>query len=247
MIYNKKRNIILAGIVLLVGVLIGSLTKPAKEVIKYFSKDAPLYLVQEVIDGDTFRIQNGADYGLADGRVRFYNIDAPEKGECYYKEARQALIDLIEGKYVRLIKDVSEKDNYGRWLRYVILPSQTDRDDILVDQYLAKNGFAEYVPSPPDNRYRDLVSSAQWQAYDAKLGMWGACDYKPRNINKRQQNTGAPSEDCIIKGNISEKGFGKIYLVPGCDNYNRVKIDTDRKSTRLNSSHTDISRMPSSA
>ncbi|MFH1890530.1 MAG: thermonuclease family protein, partial [Candidatus Kuenenbacteria bacterium] len=153
----------------------------------------------------------------------------PEKGECYYEESRQALIDLIQGKYVRLIKDISEQDKYDRLLRYVILPSDDPKvDDILVDKYLAQNGYARYMPSPPNNQYRDLISSAMWQAYDNKLGMWGACEYKPDNINKRQQDSAPENADCIIKANISEKGFGKTYLIPGCDNYNSVKIDTQK-------------------
>ena len=218
MIYTKKRNIIIVAIIFLVGALFGSLSKPGKKIIRSFQSNPNLYLVKAVIDGDTFKISN-------DVRVRFINIDAPEKGECYYDESRQALKELIQGKQVKLIKDVSEKDRFNRLLRYVILPSQTGGDDILVGQYLAKNGFVKYMPSPPNNQYRDLISSAQWQAYNNRLGMWGACGYKPDNFNKRQQDAAPPNQECIIKGNISEKGFGKIYLIPGCDNYNSVKID----------------------
>lgn len=219
--YNTKRNIIIVATVFLVGILAGSLSKPGKEIIKYFQTDAPLYLVEEVIDGDTFRIPG-------DIRVRFLNIDAPEKGECYYEESTQALKNLIEGKQIKLIKDVSEKDRFERLLRYVILPSETGGDDLLVEQYLAKNGFVEYVPSPPDNRYADLISSAMWQAYNNSIGMWPACGYQPANIQKRQQDAEPLNEDCIIKGNISEKGFGKTYLIPGCDNYESVKVDTSK-------------------
>ena len=217
--YTKKKNIIIISIIFLVGILAGSLSKPGKEVIKYFSADSPLYLVESVIDGDTFKIEGGE-------RVRFININAPEKGACYYKESTQALIDLINNKHVRLLKDVSEKDRYERLLRYVVLPNESGGDDLLVEQYLAKNGFVRYMPSPPDNRYQKIISSAQWYAYNNKLGMWGVCDYVPDNINKRQENSEPENKNCIIKGNISEKGFGKTYLIPGCDNYNFVKIDT---------------------
>ncbi|MFH1890856.1 MAG: thermonuclease family protein, partial [Candidatus Kuenenbacteria bacterium] len=129
MIYTKKRNIIIVAVIFLVGVLGGSLIKSGKEIIKYFSKDTPLYYVESVIDGDTFWTEinvdkkaDETDNNSGSVKVRFYNIDAPEKGECYYEESRQALIDLIQGKYVRLIKDISEQDKYDRLLRYVILP-----------------------------------------------------------------------------------------------------------------------------
>ena len=39
----------------------------------------------------------------------------------------------------------------------------------------------------------------------------------------------------------------KNIQVEGASGSNSVKVTLDRKSTRLNSSHTDISRMPSSA
>jgi micrococcal nuclease len=42
------------------------------------------------------------------------------------------------------------------------------------------------------------------------------------------QEASKPKEDCVIKGNISDRGFGKIYFVPNCINYNRVKIDLKR-------------------
>ena len=56
--------------------------------------------------------------------------------------------------------------------------------------------------------------------------MWGVCDYKEKNdTNLREQDSKPTNSECIIKGNISEKGYGKTYLIPGCDNYERVKID----------------------
>jgi len=41
----------------------------------------------------------------------------------------------------------------------------------------------------------------------------------------REKDSGPSDPECIIKGNISEKGYGKTYLIPGCDNYKNVKID----------------------
>ena len=60
-----------------------------------------------------------------------------------------------------------------------------------------------------------------------------------------------------LKSAISDTGITHTYLVQTVMNYdetpellvtaNENEIILDRKSTRLNSSHTDISRMPSSA
>jgi len=42
-----------------------------------------LYLVTQVIDGDTIEI-NGSD------RVRLLEIEAPEAGECYFTESKRS-------------------------------------------------------------------------------------------------------------------------------------------------------------
>ena len=41
-----------------------------------------------------------------------------------------------------------------------------------------------------------------------------------------------PSPECTIKGNISEKGYGKLYFLEGYPNYLKVKVDT-RKGERV--------------
>lgn len=80
------------------------------------------------------------------------------------------------------------------------------------------------------------MASAGEEARNEKRGLWGACDMpmsesEKANQNDREIDMPPPSPNCIIKGNISEKGYGKTYLVPGCDNYNNVKVDT-RKGER---------------
>ena len=51
--------------------------------------------------------------------------------------------------------------------------------------------------------------------------------------------------DAIVAAAQTGKiGDGKVWVIPV---EQIVRVRTDRKSTRLNSSHTDISRMPSSA
>lgn len=173
--------------------------------------------VAEVIDGDTFKLQDGI-------RVRLLGIDTPEKGECYYEQARDELKKLIGGKVVRIDKDITDKDKYDRLLRYVILEREGE-DNLLVNDYLVRQGFAFDVSSPPDNRYRDLLSSAEEVAKRERRGLWNNCAYE-EVVSLREEDSAPQNPDCNIKGNISEKGYGKTYLIPGCDNYKSVKIDT---------------------
>lgn len=191
------------------------------------------HIVESVIDGDTIKISKTESSSWRDRvKVRLLSIDTPEKGECYYKEAKEYLTNLIEKKEILLEKDISGIDKYDRFLRYVVLPSIDPKEDsILINERLIRKGYAVYIASPPNNRYNDLFATAQRKAKDEKLGIWGECgqsEKSEKETNKlREQNDAVPpSPECTIKGNISEKGYGKIFLVEGCANYNRVKIDT---------------------
>ena len=74
-------------------------------------KEGP-FLVTKVVDGDTIALNNSE-------RVRFSGINTPEKGECYYQEAKDILGSIVLGKEVYLERDRTNKGKYGRLLRYV--------------------------------------------------------------------------------------------------------------------------------
>jgi micrococcal nuclease len=99
--------------------------------------------VTDVIDGDTIDV-------MLDGevlRVRYVGVNTPERDETCYSEAVEANRALVENQTVRLVKDVSETDRYGRLLRYVYV------GDTFVNQQLVAEGFAEVVLYEPDERY----------------------------------------------------------------------------------------------
>jgi endonuclease YncB( thermonuclease family) len=75
----------------------------------------------EVIDGDTINVKiAGSDFAVS---VRYIGVDAPEIGNaaqrstCYAAEATEANRKLIDGHTLRLQKDKSETDRFGRLLR----------------------------------------------------------------------------------------------------------------------------------
>ncbi|MFC1932975.1 thermonuclease family protein [Chloroflexota bacterium] len=118
--------------------------------------------VIQVIDGDTITIEGGY-------RVRYIGIDTPEVHpdlEAFGVEAWQANRNLVEGREVRLERDVSEKDKYGRLLRYVWV------DDILVNAELVKKGLARAKAYPPDTKYQDYFEQMEVEAREAEWGMW---------------------------------------------------------------------------
>jgi len=131
------------------------------------SKD--LVKVTRIIDGDTIEIEGGQ-------RIRYIGINSPELSSfdetigCYAREATDKNKALVLDKKVRLEKDVSETDKYDRLLRYVWV------NDIFVNDYLAREGFAQAVSYPPDIKYQDQFLEAQKEARENNRGLWSACD-----------------------------------------------------------------------
>ena len=118
--------------------------------------------VTQVIDGDTITVEGGY-------RVRYIGIDTPEiypKLETYGMEALEANRKLVEGKEVRLERDVSETDKYGRLLRYVYV------DGIFVNAELVRQGWAEAKAYPPDIEYQDYLEELEAEARQAGRGIW---------------------------------------------------------------------------
>jgi len=126
--------------------------------------------VVRVIDGDTIEIEGGV-------KVRYIGIDTPETVDprkpvqCFGKEASAKNEELAGGKEVKLEKDVSETDKYGRLLRYVWV------GDLLVNEYLVKEGYAQVSTYPPDVKYQERFLAAQKEARENNRGLWGACSY----------------------------------------------------------------------
>ena len=89
------------------------------------------YRVTNVVDGDTVDVSDGENTF----RVRLIGVDTPERGECYFHEARDLLESLILGREIILTKDSTqdERDIYGRELRYIFLP-----DGLLVNAWIVR-------------------------------------------------------------------------------------------------------------
>lgn len=129
-------------------------------------------LVTKVIDGDTIE--------LADGRkVRYLGIDTPETVhpskpvQCFGKEASDYNKNLVSGQYVRLVRDVEDKDKYGRLLRYVYM-----EDGTFVNLALVAWGYAYAYTYPPNVARAKEFVAAQAQARESGTGLWSACPPK---------------------------------------------------------------------
>ncbi len=125
-------------------------------------------LVTRAIDGDTVELENGE-------RVRYVGMDTPETKDrrkpvqCFGKAAAARNKELVEGKMVRLVRDVSDRDRYGRLLRYIYV------GDLFVNLTLVEEGFARNYSYPPDISHQAEFRAAERAAREAKRGLWAEC------------------------------------------------------------------------
>lgn len=115
-------------------------------------------IVTNVIDGDTIVISGGE-------RIRLLGIDAPEKGEFYYKESKARLEQLIENKEVSLEKEGENKDKYDRLLRYVFV------DDTNINMQMVEEGYA-ICYFYGKSKYQESCKSLEEKAMNDKTGRW---------------------------------------------------------------------------
>lgn len=129
--------------------------------------------VTKVVDGDTIKIEKE---GLEE-TVRMIMVDTPETvhpgkpTQPFGPEASAFAKEMLEGKEVKLERDVSERDRYGRILAYVYV------NDRMFNEVLLEKGLARVSAFPPDVKHVDRFRQIQNEAQKAKLGIWSIEDY----------------------------------------------------------------------
>jgi len=117
------------------------------------------FLVKKVVDGDTIV--------LADGRrVRYIGINTPERGEPYWREAKDYNAQKVGGQVITLEFGQATEDKYGRTLAYVFGGGE------MVNAHLLKAGWAHLFVLEPISYY-DHFRSLQEEARAKGLGIWG--------------------------------------------------------------------------
>ena len=114
-------------------------------------------VVERVIDGDTVVIGNIS--------VRLLGINSPERGEPYYKEAKEFLELLILNKTVKMEPGREDLDRYSRKLRYLLIGTTN------INSELIKEGLANsYFPRGKDKHYEEFKE------------IWKSCIRKKENL-----------------------------------------------------------------
>ena len=116
--------------------------------------------VTRVIDGDTIDVElNGKTE-----RIRYVQINTPERDEPCFDESTQANADLVAGQTIRLVHSKKLTDPYGRLLHYVYV------GDIMVERVLVEQGYAEVVLYPPNDLHYEEFKRLEAEAAAAGRG-----------------------------------------------------------------------------
>jgi micrococcal nuclease len=118
------------------------------------------------IDGDT--VQSGKVW------VRLVQINTPEKGECYYKEATTYTSKFLKLKSKLVLtkdKNLDSFDEYGRALGYLTKGNRN------LNLELVKYGYAKpYFHNGMRGKYANLIERYARQAKANRLGLWKCND-----------------------------------------------------------------------
>lgn len=145
-----------------------------------------LYSINHFIDGDTIAVNmNGA---VED--VRMIGVDTPETHkpntpvQCYGKVAATYTKNLIDGSKVRLQADPldTNRDRYGRLLRYVYLS-----DGTMIEEKLIQNGYGFAYTQFPFQK-TDEFRADETAAKTAGRGLWSACTVTVESNGIEQTN-----------------------------------------------------------
>lgn len=142
-----KKNYLLILFFVSLALLLGYNSFDSK--ITNFLTTKKIVIVSRIIDGDTIVLNNGE-------HVRLLGINAPEKGEKGYGEAKDFLLKKIFNKSVTLVYGNEKYDLYKRELAYVFLGNEN------INLESVENGYSGYYFPKGKTKYYSEFYQA-WQ------------------------------------------------------------------------------------
>ncbi len=175
-------------------------------------------VVSRVVDGDTVEVK----IKEKSEKVRFIGINCPEstiRQDPYGKEASNYTKKQLTGKTVYLQKDVSDRDKYGRLLRYVWLkqPVSDSESEVKAKMYnanLVLNGYAQASTYVPDVKYSKYFVKFQTTARNTNKGLWNL----------------PSSKNSSVKSETSKNLTSTVYVTKTGEKYHRSNCKSLAKS-----------------
>ena len=171
-----------------------------------YCPDCQLVEVTGVVDGDTI------DTSI--GRVRFFGVDTPERGEECFTEATE-FTRLLVGSQVRLEDGPRLEDTYGRRLAYVFDSQGNSIDVQLIAAGLAKSWTR-------DGQHRDILIELEESAKANRAGCLWATN---GTTGTSQYDPTEPDLDCGDFRNWQEAV--DFYVAAGGPNRDPHLLDRD--------------------
>ena len=162
--------------------------------------------VTYVIDGDTVILENNE-------RVRLTGINAPEADRYFYEESKELLKIIVENKIVFLERDITDRDQYGRLLRY--LYAGYGQKKIFINLEMVKRGFANVFTMAPDVKYAQVLLEAERYARENELGLWKKSKYNFSDAGQKSTGDGKDMDDMyglLIHINWDAEGDDRVNL-----------------------------------
>lgn len=125
-----------------------------------------------VTDGDTIKVLRG---GKA-VRIRLFGVDCPERGQDFYRRAKEFTSEMVFGRVVEVTP--VDQDDYGRLVAWVSVDGRTLNKE-LVAEGLAW-WYRRHAPKEKE------LGKLEKQARKAKKGIWSLPDPTPPWEFRRQ-------------------------------------------------------------
>ena len=171
---QRQRRVLVSAVLTIVALLIGATYTQTDLKQAVVANQPGLYEVLEVSDGDTIIV----DMNGTSESIRLIGVDTPETHhpakpvQCFGHAATEFTTHQLDGHLVRLEADPlnSNRDRYGRLLRYVYLD-----DDTLLNLAIIQAGYGFAYTSFPVSKKAEFVAAEQ-SARDRQAGLWSECD-----------------------------------------------------------------------
>lgn len=176
-----------------------------------------LLLVPALLAGDevtrVIKVNDGDTFLTADSQsVRMLGIDAAESYQAGGDVVTEMLEMYIAGRTVRLERDRSETDHFGRLLRWVWV------GDTCVNMLLVQRGYAPVRLYQDSLKYQDTLKTLEEEAARVGRGLWSFNVYTPPSvqiIKDRLARENPEGDSGVISWVNADEHMGELAIVEG--------------------------------
>lgn len=191
------------------------------------STAAGTWTVTRLVDGDTIDVRSASG---EDERVRIIGIDTPERGECGFSEATDALAAVIGESKVTLVEGgVDDRDRYDRILRYVDVDGVDAGLELIkqgwaISRYDSRDGYGRHL------RQDDYIAADEANSHQCGVtnqsgggsGSTGSSGGPGNSGDSGGRSTGSSSSTDANSEGAVKKSSNDVCHAPGTQHYNRT-------------------------